>query len=329
MEFGTAVQALTDDVGIYISGRLRYILLQKGGNDFPPKEFSESLVTDCEQVISVIVEAWRSSPIQVEWDIEEYIKDVGRYPPAFPPEDEVVESKPVIVRDVQGSHLAWYLPRAMSEALQAGWNHKPFNRVLFALESLQPYFASSPPVSRKSWRNNKAYFRGSEASVFPPGIYDRTSLGASAALKKNSAGSKRFLRDILEFQALIGGIIFVLHPAQYAIMRGALVRAASPSLQIAPGETIEDWELYQEIIGTWASCFTGLSIISQREAPFHRDGRSPPTMFDVLATFGKVVDPDIRAELPGIGIRFHYNPGTILAVLSKAIRHGVSISKEP
>lgn len=51
-------------------------------------------------------------------------------------------------------------------------------------------------------------------------------------------------------------------------------------------------------------------------------------MFDVLATFGMDVDPDIRAELPGIGIRFHYNPGTILAVLSKPIRHGVSVSRE-
>jgi hypothetical protein len=80
MEFSTALQTLTDNVGIYISSRLRYILLHKGGNEFPPKEISESLVMDCEQVISVIVEAWRSDSIQVEWDIEEYIKDIGTQP---------------------------------------------------------------------------------------------------------------------------------------------------------------------------------------------------------------------------------------------------------
>ena len=80
MEFATALQSLTDDVGIYISARLQYILLHNGGNEFPPKEFSETLVIDCEQVISVIVEAWRSDPIQVEWDIEEYIKDIGTQP---------------------------------------------------------------------------------------------------------------------------------------------------------------------------------------------------------------------------------------------------------
>ena len=111
-------------------------------------------------------------------------------------------------------------------------------------------------------------------------------------------------------------------------MRGALIQAVDPHLKISPGETIQDWSLYREILGNWASGFTGLSVISQRETPFHRDGRSPSTMFDVLATVGKTVDPDIRAELPGIGIRFHYNPGTMLLILSKAIRHGVSISKE-
>jgi len=158
--------------------------------------------------------------------------------------------------------------------------------------------------------------------------YDGTSLGASRPLKYNSAGAKRFLRDILEFQALIGGIICALHPAQYCIMRGALIRAGHPQLKIAEGQTIEDWTLYREILGNWASGFTGLSVISQRETPFHRDGRSPCAMFDVLATFGRTIDPDIRAEFPGIGIRFHYNPGTMLLVLSKAIRHGVSVSKE-
>ena len=153
-------------------------------------------------------------------------------------------------------------------------------------------------------------------------------MGASGPLKNNSAGSKRFLREILDFQALIGGIVFALHPAQYSIMRGALIRAADPNLKIAEGQTIEDWTLYREILHTWASGFTGLSVISQRETPFHRDGRSPCNMFDVLATFGKTIDPDIRVELPGIGIRFHYNPGTLLLVLSKTIRHGVSVSKE-
>ena len=46
-----------------------------------------------------------------------------RYPPAFLPDDEVVEDRPAMVRDVRGRHLAWYLPGAMSEGLQASSKH--------------------------------------------------------------------------------------------------------------------------------------------------------------------------------------------------------------
>ena len=80
-------------------------------------------------------------------------------------------------------------------------------------------------------------------------------------------------------------------------MRGALIQAVDPHLKISPGETIQDWSLYREILGNWASDFTGLSVISQRETPFHRDGQSPSTMFDVLATVGKTMDPDIRNSI--------------------------------
>ena len=126
----------------------------------------------------------------------------------------------------------------------------------------------------------------------------------------------------------------VLHPAQYCIMRAALVRAANPEKvdpagkPVPPVHPIQDLDGLRNLLRFWASGFTGLSIISQRESPFHRDGQSPAGMFDLLATIGRTFDPDIRAELPGIGIRFHYNPGTLLSVLSKSVRHGVSMSTQ-
>lgn len=75
-----ALQALTDDVALYMSGRLRYNILQEGPNDFPPKELGEDLVTACEQAISVITEAWMAKPIQVDWHIEEFVKELGSRP---------------------------------------------------------------------------------------------------------------------------------------------------------------------------------------------------------------------------------------------------------
>ena len=113
-----------------------------------------------------------------------------KYPPAFPPDDNVVEDKPAIVRDVRGRHLAWYLPGAMSEGPQAcllGKQNVNFininfgqNRVMFALERLRPYFAESPPVSGKSWRNDETYFWDSHNAEFPPGIVNLAPLWTPA-----------------------------------------------------------------------------------------------------------------------------------------------------
>ena len=76
----TALQALTDDVALYMSGRLRYNILHQGPNDFPPTELGEDLVMACEQAISVITEAWMRKPIQVDWDIEDLLWELGTRP---------------------------------------------------------------------------------------------------------------------------------------------------------------------------------------------------------------------------------------------------------
>lgn len=164
--------------------------------------------------------------------------------------------------------------------------------------------------------------------------YDGTPLQASSTLKDDFGGGMRFIRDIMDFQAIVGGVMSVLHPAQYCIMRAALIRAANPGKKnpdgkpVSPVHAIQDVDGLRRILRYWASGFTGLSVISQRESPFHRDGQSPMGMFDLLATIGRTIDPNLRAELPGIGIRFQYNPGTLLSVLSKSVRHGVSASTE-
>ena len=52
----------------------------------------------------------------------------------------------------------------------------------------------------------------------------------------------------------------------------------------------------------WGTGFTGLSVISKQETPLHHDGQNADWMYDVLVNIATDVDPDIWAELPGIGI---------------------------
>ena len=141
----------------------------------------------------------------------------------------------------------------------------------------------------------------------------------SAALKKDNGPGERFLREIIEFQGIIGGIMSVIHPEQHFEGRGAFL-----SRLHSKAKGTADEACFERLMKVWGTGFMGLSVISERETPLHRDGQNADWMYDVLVNIAADVDPDIRAELPGIGIRFWYNSGTVLSILGKAVRHGVS-----
>lgn len=113
----------------------------------------------------------------------------------------------------------------------------------------------------------------------------------------------------------------VIHPEQHYESRGSLLRCCSPK-----GSQTPDQDRFKRIMTVWGTGFTGLSVISERETPFHRDGQNADWMYDLLVNISEQVDPDIRADLPGVGIRFRYGSGTVLSIQSKVVRHGVSAS---
>ena len=111
----------------------------------------------------------------------------------------------------------------------------------------------------------------------------------------------------------------VIHPEQHFYGRGTLLSCFNSSFN-----PTSDKECFKRLMKMWGTSFTGLSVISERETPYHRDGQNANWMYDLLVNIGSIPDPDIRAQLPNIGIRFRYDSGTVLAILGKAIRHGVS-----
>jgi len=85
---------------------------------------------------------------------------------------------------------------------------------------------------------------------------------------------------------------------------------------------MQDLEDLQEALELWTSIFNGVQIISNRETPIHRDFQSRPEWYDLLVTVGPYKDTVF--ELPGIGIRFAYNSGTVIGLSGKVLRHGVT-----
>lgn len=70
----------------------------------------------------------------------------------------------------------------------------------------------------------------------------------------------------------------------------------------------------------WAAPFNAMSIISNRESPIHRDPGSRPAWSDLLLALGEYQDG--RLELPGLGLLYRYNPGTIVGFSGCAFAHG-------
>src|SRR5271168_2301585 len=72
----------------------------------------------------------------------------------------------------------------------------------------------------------------------------------------------------------------------------------------------------------WSSPFTAFSIIYNRESEFHRDGKGFAPFYDLITTVGYYTGG--RFEVPGIGLRFKYDPGTIMGLCGKVLGHSVA-----
>ena len=112
-----------------------------------------------------------------------------------------------------------------------------------------------------------------------------------------------------ESNAILSAILAVIHPKLYDAGWETI-----SCLRNTPGVDPE------RVISRWASVFTGISVISNRNTPLHWDGSSRPHWYDMLATLGSY--RNCKFELPGIGISLEYGPGTVVGLSSNLLQHG-------
>ncbi|KAA1478924.1 hypothetical protein DENSPDRAFT_788575 [Dentipellis sp. KUC8613] len=143
-----------------------------------------------------------------------------------------------------------------------------------------------------------------------PGWYQRGHdvhvLAISSSLR--TAEGREWLRKIHETNAIISGILRIIHPELYQAGRVARERVKA---QISDPAVIEEW----------ASVFNGVSVISNRETLPHRDYNSRAEWYDILASVGTY--EELSLHLPGLGLAIDYSPGTVVALLGKLLLHSV------
>jgi hypothetical protein len=142
-------------------------------------------------------------------------------------------------------------------------------------------------------------------------------IAPSAELKSTSDGQVfAWLKQTMWIGALSGGILGLLHPQQYAIGRAAMLE------MLYQPDMISNMDDTQRALTVWASPFTALSLVMNRQTPVHRDAHGRHPWMDLLLTHGSY--NRCCMELRSLGIRLAYESGTAVAICGKVVPHAVS-----
>ena len=166
-----------------------------------------------------------------------------------------------------------------------------------------------------SVNNDQEPFPCGELSVspcwYPQG--NHTLLASSPVLKTHIG--LNFFRTANESLALLGSALWLLHP-KLAVRGSAIMEA------IRNG-TVKEPKANKEPNATpwWPSPFTTMGFISNRKIDVHHDHKGFERFYDILTTLGDYSDGKFR--VPGLGVVFEYNPGTMIAVCGKVLGHSV------
>ncbi|KAG2361661.1 hypothetical protein BDR07DRAFT_1377079 [Suillus spraguei] len=209
------------------------------------------------------------SPKNTGHNEEKEEKLLERCPPGH--EGTKLVDKPATIIDVSGTIIAWYLPDALNETTQGSEN-----------------VGSTPGCINLS----PAWFQQGHENLSDPEV--------SASLKGPS--SENILKAIARPAAIALAALRVMHPQQYFAGLQALSHLRDKALS-------KELPQMPETLQYWASVFSSLSIISNRETPNHRDHLSIPECFDILTTAGNY--SNAWMSMPSLQLEF------------RIVRHGV------
>jgi len=137
-------------------------------------------------------------------------------------------------------------------------------------------------------------------------------LEVSAELKK--VPLLQWTAVVGETAALLGAALSIINPQVYQAGLSCIRQFAENLAKINKNETLG------EVLRIWASPYTAFSLINNRDTPLHRDNGAGYSAMDLLVTVGDYHSG--RLDLPGLGYRFLYSSGMVLAIAGCVVWHG-------
>lgn len=138
------------------------------------------------------------------------------------------------------------------------------------------------------------------------------------SLRDEDGGGIGFIDDETSTMALLGALLSIIHPDLYDMQLEVLKRLNNNTSQVE----VKHHDVMHAALDKWSSPFTGMAVISNRKTPFHRDMKGGKLLYDMVATFGAYKGG--RFEVPLLGRRFVYNPGTVFVLPGYLFEHGAS-----
>jgi hypothetical protein len=139
----------------------------------------------------------------------------------------------------------------------------------------------------------------------------------AAELRKTAAPA--WVAEISPTASFLGGLLRVMNPAVYETGTACIK-------EIAKGDQVAKKENLDHLVELWTSPYPTVSLMSSRDSPVHRDKGGDYSSMDMLASVGPYTNGIFN--VPGIGIKFSYNSGTVIGLLGRIIQHGAECSGE-
>ena len=128
----------------------------------------------------------------------------------------------------------------------------------------------------------------------------------------------QWLQAVEDFEICINAAMSLLAPH---LFRGAL--RAMTNVQENPMDYFKE-EMNPAGIRScqaWPSVFNGITVITNRNTPSHRDGKGHGPWFDLLYSGG--YHTRAKFSIPELRANFTYQPGTVIALCGRVFRHEV------
>lgn len=129
---------------------------------------------------------------------------------------------------------------------------------------------------------------------------------------RSSEGAE-FVRCIQDAEAILNCIGILICPDLFTKGTRAINKLKRPE-----GQHLHEWH---DNVQLWPSFFSGIEVISNRTTPSHRDAKAAPPAYDFLVSAGR--HRDAWFELPDVQARLSYEPGTVVALCGRVLRHAV------